>query len=296
MVLTTALLNNITVKFLFFSQVILVYGSSVVSCKRQKPKHDEIERVINKTQSVIWKCSVSECHPGSGLSFPCGVSIPFSESIECVYCVKGVNFSHTIDYSQCKSCRKCSPHEKSSGHCTTTEDTTRCLKMCDKGFYWNKITDSCDPCSDCCRQPLAHHEKQCEDSGLPVSHQCRQSHVECQHPTGTFKTDGKLFQPDDHKVNRLSSSSIAGIVVSCVLLVVIIVLGFVIHKWCDWQEVKTILKRDYCCFNQGKTETVYSYNPNDNDADLESASCSQKNGRGPSHLEEANKKGLSTSG
>ena len=83
---------------------------------------------------------------------------------------------------------------------------------------------------------------------------------------------------------------------SCVLLVVIIVLGFVIHKWCDWQEVKTILKRDYCCFNQGKTETVYSYNPNDNDADLESASCSQKNGRGPSHLEEANKKGLSTSG
>ncbi|CAH3023840.1 unnamed protein product [Porites evermanni] len=166
--------------------VILVYGSSVVSCKRQKPKHDEIERVINKTQSVIWKCSVSECHPGSGLSFPCGVSIPFSESIECVYC----------------------------------------------GFYWNKITDSCDPCSDCCRQPLAHHEKQCEDSGLPVSHQCRQSHVQCQHPTGTFKTDGKLFQPDDHKVNRLSSSSIAGIVVSCVLLVVmIIVLGFVTHKW-----------------------------------------------------------------
>ena len=68
-----------------------------------------------------------------------------------------------------------------------------------------------------------------------------------------------------------------------------------IRKQCDWQQVKSILKRD-CCFSQGKTETVYSYNPNDNDADLESAPCSQENGREPGHLEEANKKGLLTSG
>ena len=121
----------------------------------------------------------------------------------------------------CKSCRKCSAHEKSSGHCTITEDTTRCVKICDKGFYWNNITDSCDPCSDCSRQPLTHHEKQCENSGLPVSHQCQQTDVKCQHPTATVKTDGKLFQPDDHKLNHLSSSSITGIVVSCVSLVVI---------------------------------------------------------------------------
>ncbi|CAH3041838.1 unnamed protein product, partial [Porites lobata] len=186
---------------------ILVYGSSLVSCKRQKPKHDEIERVIDKTHSVIWKCSVSECHPGSGLSFPCGVSIPFSESIECVYCVKGANYSETNDYSQCKSCRKCSPHEKSSGHCTTTEDTTRCLKICNKGFYWNNITDSCDPCSDCCRQPLTHHEQQCEDSGLPMSHQCRQSHLECQHPTGTFKIDGKLLTILQDRMDTFRTSS-----------------------------------------------------------------------------------------
>ena len=254
--------------------------------------------MINATHSLIWKCSIAECHPGSGLSFPCGGSIPFRESIECVYCIKGVNYSETNDYSQCKSCRKCSPHEKSSGHCTTTEDTTRCLKICDKGFYWNKITDSCDPCSDCCKQPLAQHERQCEDSGLPVSHQCQQTDVKCQHPTGTVKTDGKLFQPDDHKSNHLNSSTITGIVVSCVSLVVIIIiiaLGFVIRKQCYQQQVRTILKRD-CCFSQGKTETVYSYNPKDNDPDLESAPCSQENGSGPGHLGEDNKKGLLTSG
>ena len=254
--------------------------------------------MFNATHSSIWKCTVLECHPGSGLSFPCGGSIPFSESIECVYCVKGVNYSETNDYSQCKSCRKCSPHEKSSGHCTTTEDTTRCLKICDEGFYWNYVTDSCDPCSDCCGKPSTPHEKQCEDSGLPVSHQCQQTDVKCQHPTATAKTDGKPFQPDDHKLNHLSSSSIAGIVVGCVLLVVtvIIVIGFVICKQPEWQQVKTVLKRD-CCFSQGKTEIVYPYNPNDNDADLESAPCSQENGSGPGHLiEEANKKGLLRSG
>ena len=128
--------------------------------------------------------------------------------------------------------------------------------------------------------------------------QCQQTDVKCQHPTGTVKTNGKLFQPDDHKSNHLSCSTITGIVVSCVSLVVIVIiaLGFVIRKQCDRQQVRTILKRD-CCFSQGKTETVYSYNPKDNDTDLESAPCSQENGSGPAgHLGKENKKGLLTSG
>ena len=240
---------------------------------------------------MIWKCSVSECHPGSGLSFLCGTRIPFSESIECVYCVKGVNFSDTNDYSQCKSCRKCSPHEKSSGHCTTTEDTTRCLKICDKGFYWNKITDSCDPCSDCCEQPSTHHEKQCEDSGLPVSHQCRQIYAKCQHLMVRVKTD-ELVHHDEQ--NGLSSSSITGIIVGCVLMA-FIVLGFVF--WKKWHLVKAILK-SCCCFSQGKANTIYFLpNPEDEEADLESGPCLPVNGSGSDvHLGEVYKKGLLTSG
>ena len=151
------------VSSVFLSQVISVWGSSLTSCKRQKPKPDEIEVVMNVTHSVIWKCSVIECRPGSGLSIPCGTSVAFGISINCVNCVKGVNYSDTSDYSQCKSCRKCSPHEKSSGNCTTTEDSSSCLEICSKGFYWNNVTNTCDQCSDCCGQPLIYHEKQCED-------------------------------------------------------------------------------------------------------------------------------------
>ena len=163
------------VSSVFLSQVISVWGSSLTSCKRQKPRPDEIEIVMNVTHSVIWKCSVIECRPGSGMSIPCGTSVAFGISINCVNCVKGVNYSDTSDYSQCKSCRKCSPHEKSSGNCTTTEDSSSCLEICSKGFYWNNVTNACDQCSDCCGQPLTYHEKQCEDSGLPVTRQCRET-------------------------------------------------------------------------------------------------------------------------
>ena len=159
------------VSSVFLSQVISVWGSSLTSCKRQKPRPDEIEIVENVTHSLIWKCL--ECLPGSGMSIPCGTSVAFGISINCVNCVKGVNYSDTSDYSQCKSCRKCSPHEKSSGNCTPTKDSSSCLEICSKGFYWNNETSACDQCSDCCGQPLTYHEKQCEDSGLPVRRQCR---------------------------------------------------------------------------------------------------------------------------
>ena len=74
------------------------------------------------------------------MSIPCGTSVAFGVSINCVYCVKGVNYSDTSDYSQCKSCRRCSPHQKLSGNCTTTEDASSC-----------------------------------EDSGLPKTDQCRET-------------------------------------------------------------------------------------------------------------------------
>ena len=175
--------------------------------------------------------------------------------------------------------------------CTTTEDTTRCLKICNKGFYWNNVTDSCDPCSVCCEQSFTHREKQCEDSGLPVSHQCQQVHVKCQHRMVRVKTD-ELVHNDEQ--NGLSSFSITGIIVGCVL-VALIVPGFVL--WRKWQLVKTILKR-CCCFSQGKANTIYFLtNPEDKEADLESGPCLPVNGSGSDvHLGEAYKKGLSMSG
>ena len=176
------------VSFVFLSQVILVWGSSLTSCGRQKPRPDEIEIVMNVTHSVIRNCS--ECRPGSGMSIPCGTSVAFGVSINCVNCVKGVNYSDTSDYSQCKSCRRCSPHQKLSGNCTTTEDASSCLKKCDKGFYWNNVKNACHQCSYCCGKQLIHHEKQCEDSGLPKTDQCRET--QCYQYAQAYSNNGIL--------------------------------------------------------------------------------------------------------
>ena len=267
-----------------------------------------------------------------GLSVPCGSSVPFSAPIECIYCVDRTNYSTTHDYSQCKSCMNCHANERTSGYCTPSKDTTKCLKTCLEGFYWDNVTDSCHPCSDCCGENLKHHEEQCEKSGLPISHQCQQTHVTCQRPTTggretlgmrlptANKTNGDInFNDpydnpnddpnndpndntnddpndpnDDPEQRSLSASKIAGIMVICVLFT-IIVLGFVIWKFCGWQHAKTILK-NCCCCNQGHANVMTFNDLYDAEAegrDSESASCLNISG---SHSEQADKKRLLISG
>lgn len=268
------------VSFVFLSQVILVWGSSLTSCKRQKPRPDEIEIVMNVTHSVIWKCSVIECRPGSGMSIPCGTSVAFGISINCVNCVKGVNYSDTSDYSQCKSCRNCSPPEKSSGNCTTTEDASSCLEICSKGFYWNNVTNACDQCSDCCGQPLTNHEKQCEDSGLPVTRQCRETLLrECLYTYGP-KLDNGL--PSIH--------------VQIWIIPVIVVCGLLFAVICSVCERKFSLS-EKCGKaigrgSQGRTEPTVSFKKLKDDDDLESISVY----RSASYAEGADNKRILTSG
>ena len=234
-------------------QVVLITTSGLsvlVHGKRQKPRHDEIERVINNTHSVIWKCSNSECHPGSGLTVFCGTSVPISVPIKCVFCVKGVNFSSSHDYSTCQSCRNCGKHENKTGECTPEEDTTKCLGTCHKGFYMDKITGDCHPCSDCCSSiELAdkYHEKQCENSGLPIQYQCRMSNMKC-HPTKADKDRDDHDQEDDQQ-GGLIPLEIAAIVIGSTIFIVIIALLFVFWKYYSWPQAKRILKACccYCC-------------------------------------------------
>ena len=270
------------VSFVFLSQVILVWGSSLTSCKRQKPRPDEIEIVMNVTHSVIWKCSVIECRPGSGMSIPCGTSVAFGISINCVNCVKGVNYSDTSDYSQCKSCRNCSPPEKSSGNCTTTEDASSCLEICIKGFYWNKVTNACDQCSDCCGQPLTNHEKQCEDSGLPVTRQCRETLLsECLHTYGP-KLDNGLPSINSHIGTILGS-----VIAVCGILFAFICV-FCDMKFSLWEKCKKAIGRG----SQGRTEPTVSFKKLKDDDDLESISVY----RSASYAEGADNKRILTSG
>ena len=221
---------------------------------------------MNVTHSVIWKCSVIECRPGSGMSIPCGTSVAFGISINCVNCVKGVNYSDTSDYSQCKSCRNCSPHEKLSGNCTTTEDASSCLEICSKGFYWNNVTNACDQCSDCCGQQLKNHEKQCEDSGLPVTRQCRET-LPC-----------KLLYEENKTTN---THIILPVTLACLLFGAIILVIL-------WKFTKDNVRRR----QERRGLTVSFKHLKDDDDDLESASVY----RSASYEEGADNKRILTSG
>ena len=241
---------------------------SFVNCKRQKPRHDEIERVINDTHSSIWKCSLAECPLGYGLNVPCGSSIPFNVSIHCVLCDEGVSYSDRHDFSQCKTCTNCDAHEERSGWCSLEEDTIKCLRTCHKRFYWDNLTDSCHPCSKCCEDNDTSHEKQCEGSGLPITHQCQQTNIVCPDPTDSSISDDRTLSPQDQSSSdnlerrTLSSLEIGAIVISTIILMIIILVIIVlVWMWRKFglQRTKTKLGNWFCyCWgsensNGGKT-------------------------------------------
>ena len=265
------------VSFVFLSQVILVCGSCLTSCNRRKPRPYEIE-FVSGNESHFFYCSSYYCRPGKGLSTPCG-TVTFYRP-RCVDCVKGVNYSDRYDYSQCRSCGSCSRHEKSSGNCTTTEDASSCLEICSKGFYWNNVTKTCDQCSDCCGQPLTNHEKQCEDSGLPVTRQCRETLLrEC------------LYTYEPKLDNDLSSNNRVIIVIvvasTCTLFAVICIVCVIRSSL--WKKFKKAIGRG----SQGRTEPTVSFKKlKDDDDDLESVSVH----RSASYEEGADNKRILTSG
>ena len=270
--------SKIDYHILFFLQVVavyIVYGFSLVDCKRQKPSHDEIERVINDTHSVIWKCS--ECPPGYGLSAECGTSVPFSVQIECKICTKGVNYSSMHDYSPCKSCRTCSAHEETSGRCTATEDTIQCLQTCKKGFYWEKSTNLCHPCSKCCGKNLTHHEEQCENSNHPLTHQCRQTgaNIDCENPTNASNHDKKQAGQSGSQRETLSSLKIAVVVVVSFIILLIVITFFVMRRRYGWQGTKTKVKNCFRCkcfaTSSSNGKTFYYHNDVFDANDLESS-------------------------
>ena len=192
------------------------FGIFCVTCERHKPRHDEIEMVINKTHSKIWKCP--ECPFGHEPNVKCGASVNSSVHIQCVECVEGHTFSDSHGYEPCKNCHKCVENEERSGSCSKEEDTTKCLGTCRIGLYWESA--SCQPCSNCCGENY-QHEKQCENAGVPTKQQCRQT-VECQHaPTNASHLDDKPRQEDQNDSQRKSLSTLEVVALGIVSAVLI---------------------------------------------------------------------------
>lgn len=76
------------------------FGIFCVTCERHKPRHDEIEMVINKTHSKIWKCP--ECPFGHEPNVKCGASVNSSVHIHCVECVEGHPFMIHMDMNRAR--------------------------------------------------------------------------------------------------------------------------------------------------------------------------------------------------
>ncbi|XP_078381897.1 uncharacterized protein LOC144664622 [Oculina patagonica] len=90
-----------------------------------------------------WRCP--KCNDGTGSSVPCPSTVTVGTKIHCVLCVKGANFSDSSSTGQCQPCGVCSgKHEHVIQECTPESDV-KCA--CDTGFYRNKTTNECLPCS-----------------------------------------------------------------------------------------------------------------------------------------------------
>ena len=223
------------------------FGIMCVSCEQHRPRHDDIGRVVNDTHSGTWKCP--ECPFGQEPSVKCGASVNISVHIQCVECVRGFTYSDSHGNAPCKICKKCAENEETSGQCSKEEDTTTCLGTCRKGFYLEELTESCQPCGNCCGENY-QLEKQCENAGLPTKHQCRQT-VECQHPTNASQLDDMQRQENqnDSQTNSLSVLEVAVMCIfSAVLIIAILLLValFVMWRLRGWQETKRILRGHFC--------------------------------------------------
>lgn len=225
----------------FVTPVVFLVITAVI-CKRQNPRSDQIERVLNKTHSILWDCRHTECNPGNGLNVQCGTSVPFNKSIECVQCKPSITYSDTHDYSTCKICRKCKKHEEKIGYCSVEEDTTKCLGTCENDYYWENNT--CHPCSDCCGEKniSEYHEKQCENSALPISRQCRKT--VCEHPANPG------HQNRSQEGGAKSGFSLEAVYICTPLAVIVIaicsVLAWMRRKF-GWKETKAKVKIFFRC-------------------------------------------------
>ena len=231
--------------------------------KRHKPELNQIERVINKTHSVIWGCPI--CYPGQGLSVKCGTSVPFNRSIECLQCVEGVTYSDKESTGVCLACRVCGENQVKTGVCSLEKDDTDC--KCIEDFY-REITGDCHECGWCCVND-SRDEYMPDCTGMPKNKRCRiQKHSdECVPQKTTVLTlPMKIFAHGP----KLSQAQIASIGVGVFLTIIAVLALCVLWRREDLrQRVQNFFWRNCCC---PKTMNFQDEGPSSQD-DVEKANC-----------------------
>ena len=144
-------------------------------------------------------------------------------------CEKGYYWTN----NSCQLCQHCKEHEKMTGFCGADKDTTKCLASCEKEYYWENNSNCCQPCSECCKNNISlNHEKQCEDSGLPESHQCQKTEPIC---------PKVLPKKENH------SWKIIITIIIIILFIGAVIIAVVIWKRDCWEGLEERIESCLCC-------------------------------------------------
>jgi hypothetical protein len=133
---------------------------------------------------ILWECP--KCEIGKGLSVECGGTYDIGTKIECPPCEKGITFSDKRDRGQCKECRKCQENENKIGECMPSKDTIEC--HCKTGYYKDKLSRKCMPCSWCCYDTSDIYMSECNIPQVPRKRQCSFQYDKQCSPTSTPTT------------------------------------------------------------------------------------------------------------
>ena len=146
------------------------------------------------------------------------------------------------------------------------------------------------PCGDCCGVTFLR-EKQCQNVGLPITHQCRQTSIRCPHPTTVTVTHIKKQDSINHRDHEEKTNifELVAIVVGALLVIIVIIIIIILAMWkvYGWQEARNLLRRFFCFFcrsvHSNKEETFHFNNGVFDEGERESTSLRDSE----IHLEEA---------
>ncbi|XP_070552616.1 uncharacterized protein [Ptychodera flava] len=144
---------------------------SSLQCRGNSNKYISIDPYGNL---ICVQCS--KCPPGTGVLTPCdGVT-----DTKCEICPAGTYSGTWSSSKECTPCKVCPLHQQEIRKCTSTRNA-KCAKECDMGYFFNELTELCDPCSWCFPdQPEIAPPRaiQCMKSQIPIEYQCMPSLIE----------------------------------------------------------------------------------------------------------------------
>lgn len=147
-------------------------------------------------EQVIWTNTVGKagfkcldcpsCPPGSEPSVPCGTKIENWTDISCVPCQPGKTYSNKNDTAHCKPCTVCSTGRAILKNCTH-KSNSQCSR-CKEGFYYELLSFSCRPCSECCGDDKDFVASECSR----YKHKCKVRSTTCSEKVRSIKSTPRL--------------------------------------------------------------------------------------------------------